>query len=371
MLDGPAGVSRRQFLMQAGSMGALYSLASAFPLGAYATGTAFDDPRIAQTPLVDVGFASVRRIGEGLYATISDPSKGLSTMCNGGFLFGKDAALLVEGFVTSTGASFQLETLHKVAQVPAAGALDTHYHFDHSLGNSFYAGNGIQLWAHAAVPKRITENYSVLQGADRAAVVAPFEKRVKDATSEAQKLHAESDLRAVGNVFDLVNRSALTLPNRLLDPAKLPLNVDLGHFSIEIETYPGHSGTDVIVRVPEQKVVYAGDLIFNGSYPATFDEKATISGWRATLKTFASWDKDTVFVPGHGALCGQDGVQHLRDVFDDISEQAEKMHKAGVPATEAADRYVIPEKFKGMGMFAWGFCISPAITKLYMEWEAK
>lgn len=217
----------------------MYSLASAFPLGAHTTRGLRDDPRIAQTPLVDVGFASVRRIGDGLYATISDPSKGLSTMCNGGFLFGKDAALLVEGFVTPTGASFQLETLHKVAQVPAAGALDTHYHFDHSLSNGFYAGNGIQLWAHTAVPKRITENYSVMQGADRAAFLASFEKRVKEATSDVQKQHAEGDLRALGNLFDLVNRSALTLPNRLLDPAKLPLNVDLGHFPIVVKRIRG------------------------------------------------------------------------------------------------------------------------------------
>jgi hypothetical protein len=112
-------------------------------------------------------------------------------------------------------------------------------------------------------------------------------------------------------------------------------------------------------------------LIFNGSYPATFDEQATISGWRATLKSFASWDKDTIFVPGHGQICGQEGVQHLRDVFDDLSGQAEQLQQAGVPVAEATDRYVIPEKFKGMGMFAWGFCIAPAITKLYAERSAK
>jgi cyclase len=80
----------------------------------------------------------------------------------------------------------------------------------------------------------------------------------------------------------------------------------------------------VIVRVPDQKVVYTGDLIFNGSFPACFDEKATISGWRATLKTFASWNKDTIFVPGHGQLGGPEGVQRLRDVFDDISDKPKK-----------------------------------------------
>lgn len=43
------------------------------------------------------------------------------------------------------------------------------------------------------------------------------------------------------------------------------------------------------------------------------------------------------------------------------------MYQAGVPVTEAGDRYIIPDKFKGMGLFAWGFCICPAITKLYDE----
>jgi hypothetical protein len=38
------------------------------------------------------------------------------------------------------------------------------------------------------------------------------------------------------------------------------------------------------VRVPDQQVVYAGDLLFNGSYPYCFDPQATVSGWRATLR---------------------------------------------------------------------------------------
>lgn len=365
-----AAFSRRRFLKQASYLGAACSLAGTIPLNALASAL-LDDPRISQTSVVDAGFASVRKIGDGLYATISDPSKGLSTMCNGGFLFGKDAALLVEGFVTVAGAAFQMDALRKVSQAPAAGALDTHYHYDHSLGNAFYGANGIQLWGHASLPQRITESYGALQATERWAFLAPFEQRVHEAKSEVQKQHADGDLRMFGNIFDFVKKSPLTLPNRLLDPATLPLQVDLGHFPIVVESYPGHSGTDLIVRAPEQKVVYAGDLLFTASYPATFDAKATISGWRGTLKTFASWDRDTIFVPGHGPICGQEGVQSLRDVFDDLSEQAEKMYKAGVPAAEAGDEYIIPEKYKSLAVFSWGLCIRPAITKLYAEWQNK
>src|SRR2546422_10802129 len=155
-----------------------------------------DDARVAQTPLVDKGFASVRKIGNGLYATISDPSKGRTTISNGGFLAGKDAALLIEGFTTAEGASFQMDALRMVSQVPVKGALDTHYHFDHSMGNAFYGANGVPIWAHAATPKRIVENYAPLQGAEKEAGLGSFEKRIKDTKSETERAHAQRDLNA-------------------------------------------------------------------------------------------------------------------------------------------------------------------------------
>src|SRR5260370_24094526 len=87
------------------------------------------DGRVSKVPLVDKGFASVRKIGNGLYATISDPSKGTTTYCNGGFLVGRDAALLVEAFTTPAGPSFPKDALPRVVPAPADGAPGTHYHF--------------------------------------------------------------------------------------------------------------------------------------------------------------------------------------------------------------------------------------------------
>jgi len=362
--------SRRSFLAKTSCFGALYAVAKLIPLPALAAELA-GDSRVSATPLVDKGFASVRKVGNGLYATISDFSKGPQTICNGGFLVGKDSAFLIEGFTTAGGAAFQMDALRMVSQVPVKGALDTHYHFDHSMGNSYYGANGVLLWAHASTAKRIVDNYSPLQGADKDAVLGSFEKRVKDAKSDTERAHAQSDLNAVTGLFQIANTSILGLPNRPLDPAKLPMSIDLGGLTAIVESYPGHSGTDMIVRVPEQNVVYTGDLLFSGWYPVCFDEKATVSGWRETLKKFAAFDKDTVFVPGHGQICGQEGIATIREVFDDIAAQAEKMYKAGVSAEEAQHRYVVPDKFKNFPIFAWGFTIGPAITKLYAEWGAK
>ena len=370
MIDFSQPFSRRRFLAGTSCFGAFYSLARLIPLPVLAADVA-DDARVSKTPLVDKGFASVRKIGNGLYATISDLSKGNTTLCNGGFLVGRDAALLVEGFATPAGASFQMDALRMVSQAPVKAALDTHYHLDHSLGNAFYGTRGIEVWAHPAVARRIVDSYTPLQGADRAAALGPFEKRMKDAKSEVERAHAQSDLNAFTMVFQLAKASVLAVPNRPLDPAKLPMKVELGGLTALIESYPGHSGTDMVVRVPEQNVVYTGDLLVNGWYPACLDEKTTVSGWRATLKTFASWDKDTLFVPGHGQLCGQRGIAAVREVFDDIAEQTGKMFKRGVPAEEAQHRYVVPKKFRNFFVFSWGFTIGPAITQLYAEWREK
>jgi glyoxylase-like metal-dependent hydrolase (beta-lactamase superfamily II) len=361
--------SRRSFLAKASYFGALYAGAKLLPMPALAAELA-EDTRVSQTPIVDKGFASVRKIGEGLYATISDPSKGFQTVCNGGFLVGKDGALLIEGFISVAGAAFQMDAMRMVSQVPVKGALDTHYHYDHSMGNAFFGANGIPLWAHANTTKRIVENYGAMQGADKAVFLSPLEKTIKEAKTETARKRREDYLAHVTNVFNVSNSSILALPNHPIDPAKLPMKVDLGGITAVIESYPGHSGTDVIVRVPEQNVVYAGDLLFSGMYPVCFDAQATVSGWRQTLKTFASWDKGTLFVPGHGPVCGQDGIALSRALFDDIEQQAQKMHKAGVSAAEAADLYEIPEKYKNVGNFSWDFSIGPAILKLYAEWGA-
>ncbi len=366
----PIPFSRRTFLANSSYLGAMYAVVKLLPMPALAAELA-GDSRVSQTPLVDKGFASVRKIGDGLYATISDPSKGFQTVCNGGFLVGKDGALLIEGFISVAGAAFQMDALRMVSQVPVKGALDTHYHYDHSMGNAFFGANGIPLWAHANTAKRIVESYGAMQGADKAVFLSPLEKAIKEAKTETARKHREDYLAHVTNVFNIANSSVLALPNHPIDPAKLPMKMDLGGLTAVIESYPGHSGTDIIVRVPEQNVVYTGDLLFSGMYPVTFDTGATVSGWRQTLKTFASWDKDTVFVPGHGPICGQEGVALSRALFDDIEDQAEKMHKAGVPAADAADLYVVPEKYKNVAIFAWDFSISPTITKLYAEWGAK
>lgn len=366
-MDHPDTMSRRTFLATTSCLGAALWAARAFPVPALGA-EILESGRISPQPLTDKGFASIRKIGNGVYATISDLSKGLDTLSNGGFLVGTDAALLIEGFRTPAGASFQHAALRQVSAVPVRAALDTHYHFDHTLGNAFYGTQGIPVWAHEKAAPLMFNVYGPEKTPARVETLAAVEKRIKDAPSEAEREHAKGDLKALTMFFNSLDSSVVSLPNRSLEPSKLPLTVDLGGIHAVIESYPGHTPSDLIIRVPQRNIIFTGDLLFNAWYPATFD--ANMSGWRKTLETFSGFDKETLFVPGHGQLCGQEGIATLRAVFDDFAEQAGKMYKAGIPVVEAQQRYIVPERFKSFPIFAWSFCIGPAIAKFYEEFMA-
>ena len=359
--------SRRTFLAGTSSLGAFYAASKLAPL--QGLDPMPNDPRISQTPVVDKGFALVRKIGNGVYATISDRRKGMQTRSNGGFLVGSDAALLIEGFQTPIGASFQMDALRMVTQVPVRAAINTHYHFDHTLGNSYYGGAGVPIWAHAKSTSRMMEFYPKWQAEDLATFLAPWEQRVREAKTDSQREHAKSDVEGMTGMFTPVAQAVLALPSHPLDPAKMPMKIDLGGLNVVIETYIGHTDTDLIVRVPDQNIVFTGDLLVNSQYMTNINGYPT--PWRATTAKFAEFDKSTIFVPGHGQLGGQEIVKLQGEVFDDIAGQAEKLYKAGVPVEEAVERYVIPEKYKTFRQFSWGFCIGRTIEQFYAEWSGK
>src|SRR2546430_15659553 len=122
--------SRRSFLAKTSYFGASYAAAKLIPLPALAAQMAVGS-RVSQTPIVDKGFASVRKVGEGLYATISDPSKGYQTLCNGGFLAGKDGALMIEGFGSAAEAPFQMGALRLQSHGSLKDAPVVHHHVLH------------------------------------------------------------------------------------------------------------------------------------------------------------------------------------------------------------------------------------------------
>jgi glyoxylase-like metal-dependent hydrolase (beta-lactamase superfamily II) len=344
-------LNRRQFLM-AGLAGA--------SLAAQTRDTA---------PLLDKGFARVTQIAPGVYVTIADPSQGQQCGSNGGVLAGRDGVLIIEGHMEPAGAALEIEVARMVSKAPIRGAIDTHFHLDHTFGNAAYAEQGIAILAHEKVALLMKQRYAALKGVDKAPLLAPLQEKVAGAADATDKAHKEGDLAGWKWMYGAIDSTPLAYPNESLAESELPKRIDLGGLTALIEFHAGHTVTDVIIRVPEHDIVFAGDLLFNRAYPVALD--ADMIAWREVLNRFAGYSRNTRFIPGHGPVCGRETVREQQDVFDDLRAHAEKMMSSGGTAEEAERRYKVPERFRDYRVELWDLRVGSAMRSYYQKLVSK
>jgi len=324
-------------------------------------------PALAQkrdeTPLLDKGFARVTQIEPGVYVTIADVSKGPQCGSNGGVIVGRDAVLIVEGHMQPAGAALEIEVARMVSKAPVRGAVDTHFHLDHTFGNIAYAEQRIPILAHDKVTPLMKKYYAEVKGVDKAPLLAPAEKKIAQAVDARDKQHKEGDLETLKWVYGAIDSTTLAFPTESLAPAQLPKRIDLGGLTAILEFHPGHTVTDLIIRVPEHDIVFTGDLLFNRSYPVSID--ADMIAWRKVLDQSAGFDRRTRFVPGHAAVCGLDTVREQAALMDDLRGHAEKMIRAGASAEEAERQYVAPKPFQDFRLARWDFTVGAAMRSYF------
>jgi cyclase len=319
-------------------------------------------------PLLDRGFAHVTQLAPSVYVTIADPAKGPQCTSNGGVLAGRDAVLIVEGHMQPSGAALEIEVARMVSKAAVRGAVDTHFHLDHTFGNVAYAEQHIPIIAHEKVTTLMKEQYAALKGVAKAPLLAPHKKKLAQAVDDADRKRKEVDLATWTWMYDAIDAATLAFPTELLATADLPKRIDLGGLTAVIEFHPGHTASDIIVRVPEHDLVFAGDLLFNHSYPVSLD--ADMIAWRRVLDRFAGYSRRTRFVPGHGPVCGRETVQDQSALFDDLRAHAEKMIRAGASINEAETRYAVPHRFQTYGLHSWDFTIGAAMRSYFTKLSA-
>jgi cyclase len=340
-------IDRRRFLMTALTAPAVASAQKSSP------------------PLLDRGFAQVSRLADGVYATIANPAKGPQCASNGAVVAGRDATLIIEGHFFPEGAELEIEVARMVSKAPIRAAVNTHYHLDHTFGNSAYQQTNIPIIAHERAPALMKENYAALQHVDKKPLLAPWEKRAAGETEPVQKQRATTDLQAMQWEYQAIDRVTLAYPSELLRDADFPKQIDLGGLNVILEHPVGHTPTDVLVRVPQRDIVFTGDLLFEKSYPVTFD--ADMLSWRKVLERLAKYPRGTRFVPGHGPVCGVEVVHEFTDLFDDLHNHADQMRRSGASAEEATRRYTPPTRFAKFDTWPWDWCVGSAMRKYYAQ----
>ncbi len=256
----------------------------------------------------------LHQVGEGVWAYIQpDGSWGWS---NAGLVVDGDDTLLIDTLFDVKLTREMLDAMRHVA--PAAAHIrtlvNTHANGDHVYGNELVAGAEI-ISSEATLHEMDEFPSSVFQ-------------HLKDTAhdlGEGGAFYAE-----LFEPFDFSNIK-LTKPTRTF---KGELDIRVGRKPVKlVELGPAHSKGDIIVHLPDDGIVFTGDILFNGGTPISW--AGPVRNWIKACDYVLGLNVDIV-VPGHGPVTDKSAVVRMRDYLQYVYDEAYKRFKAGMPALEAA-----------------------------------
>lgn len=203
----------------------------------------------------------------------------------------------------------------------------THEDIDHVAGNQLFPD--AEIIAHRTVAERMQRTADPAESQKLTHAVHHLASRTL--------LHAtHPGLLAVAKQLDEsfdFDGIELVLPTTLIDDRYV---IDLDGVEVHvIYVGPAHQVGDVIVHVPSEGVLFAGDLLFN---------QATPMGWVGSYRQFSdALDRiieldPTTIVPGHGPVCGMDEVKQEQAYFSHVLEESRQCFEEGLTAKQAAER---------------------------------
>jgi cyclase len=89
---------------------------------------------------------------------------------------------------------------------------------------------------------------------------------------------------------------------------------------------PGHTSGDLVVYLPEQKIVFGGDLLVTNRPDTNIhaEKNGSAEGWTENVKGMLALDADT-YVTGHGDLMTKDDVKKKLAFIQDRSDKIKAM----------------------------------------------
>ena len=254
-------------------------------------------------------------LGGGTYAWLQpDGSWGWS---NAGLVVDGEASLLVDTLFDLPLTREMLAAMRDAA--PAARAIDTlvntHANGDHCYGNELVGD--AEIIASTACAEEM--------GDTPPAALAALVKTIGAQDSDLGRW-----TRASFGAFEF-DGITLTPPTRTFDGT---LSLDVGDKRVElIEVGPAHTRGDVIVHVPDEHVVYTGDILFVEGTPIVWE--GPIANWIDACERIAALGAESI-VPGHGPITDRRGVDAVRAYLEFVRDEARARFEAGLPAADAA-----------------------------------
>lgn len=236
-------------------------------------------------------------------------------MSNSCYIKTSDSYVLVDTGTSYKYAEQAYEAMQKIANLKVSTIIITHEHDDHWMGNSFYKE---KFSSKIYAPKSINENYD------------------------------ENSRPRIFSVLDAkdLEGTKIVKADFIVDDKE---DIKVGDTNIQIinTKLHAHSHDDLIVYLPDEKVIFTGDIVMNERITSNRDGSVLDTLKAITLLDSFDWK---VMVPGHGTNTSKTALDHTRKYFTLLKERILKAIEDGVGADEIT-KVVTMDDFKSVDMF--------------------
>lgn len=266
------------------------------------------------------------KLADNIYAYI-DPD-GTWFKNNTGVIIGERYNIIIDSQANGDRIMNILRYIKSISDKPIKLLINTHHHGDH-------------IWTNHIIEDAIVISH-----------VKCWEETFK------QK---DIDPNIYSTLFpNLSFREAKYTPQDIVFKEELSIKVDSDLTLYLKYLGPAHTVSDIIIYIPDHKIVFAGDILFYKVTPLALD--GYVTGWIDALNYLLKMD-DEIFIPGHGPITDKKGIRKVKEYFKYIMDNAEKLFKMGYDFYEAAKKI-------DLGEYAYWKDwerIVPNIERIYME----
>lgn len=246
--------------------------------------------------------AGTVELAAGVFAYVQ--ATGGLCVANAGIIAGGDGATVIDALFTPEMTRSLLAETRRLSPAPIAQLLNTHHHVDHTLGNSLFPTE-TAIVAHARAKEEMQRvGLGVLDVIKR---VAPHFDDALDGASERLP-----DVTFEGNVLEL-DVSGRRL--RLL------------HFGT------GHTRGDVLVHLPDERLLFVGDVGFFGVTPLGLE--GHFGKWIDVCRRVIDEIDADVLVAGHGPVGTKADLAKMLGYLELVHDGARRAFDAGASQREA------------------------------------
>lgn len=309
-------------------------------------------------------------ISEGIYAGIH--KLGGKAISNSGIIDLGEETVIFDSFL-DPGAAEELIVVSKLENLsPIKYVVNSHSHNDHIRGNQVF-NEDVIIISTSRTLELIAENEP--KEIEAESKYAPGQFEYYDSlyrNFNGDKLSKEYEKILIWRPYFQVlaeskERIKSRLPTETIDSSKTIIGRDK---TISLITKGmGHSESDLVLFLAEEKVLFAGDLIFNQYHP--YFGNGDIDKWKEWLGYLENLDIETI-IPGHGPIGGKflilqmlEYISTIENLALDLSEKEEIPDLATIKIPEKYENWMLERFFVPNLLFAIEYLKNKANSQVF------